>query len=105
MSFLAGFYMIQLNRIEPPYSEDKLPIFAYTDTDGSIFWQGFISMYYLVLGDFGDINLKRSYTDYAESERMWIQFENLLSHLYFLGATFITQIMIFNMLISIMSDT
>ena len=62
-------------------------------------------MYYLVLGDFGDINLKRSYTDYADSERMWIQFENLLSHLYFLGATFITQIMIFNMLISIMSDT
>eukprot|EP00353_Schmidingerella_taraikaensis_P018317 CAMPEP_0185623286 /NCGR_PEP_ID=MMETSP0436-20130131/59770_1 /TAXON_ID=626734 ORGANISM="Favella taraikaensis, Strain Fe Narragansett Bay" /NCGR_SAMPLE_ID=MMETSP0436 /ASSEMBLY_ACC=CAM_ASM_000390 /LENGTH=76 /DNA_ID=CAMNT_0028265261 /DNA_START=117 /DNA_END=347 /DNA_ORIENTATION=- len=62
-------------------------------------------MYYLVLGDFGDVNLKRDYHGYKKDEQVWIQFENFLSHLYFLGATFITQIMIFNMLISIMSDT
>ena len=36
---------------------------------------------------------------------MWVQFENFLSVLFFVGATFVAQITIFNMLIAIMSVT
>ena len=62
-------------------------------------------MYYLVLGDFGNVNLLRSYENFNESESRWILIENILSVIYFFLATFITQITIFNMLIAIMSVT
>ena len=62
-------------------------------------------MYYVVLGDFGDVNLLRSYENFDESEARWILFENILSVVYFVMATFITQITILNMLIAIMSVT
>ena len=62
-------------------------------------------MYLLILGDFGSLNLMRNEDDYLPEEKTWIGIENFLSHLYFLLATFVTQIMIFNMLISIMGNT
>ena len=62
-------------------------------------------MYYVVLGDFDDFNLLRSYENFDESEARWILFENILSVVYFVMATFITQITILNMLIAIMSAT
>ena len=62
-------------------------------------------MYYMVLGDFGDINLLRSYKNFDNGEASWIFIENFLSVIYFLGATFITQITFLNMLIAIMGDT
>ena len=62
-------------------------------------------MYLLILGDFGNLSLMRNEDDYLPEEKTWIGIENFLSHLYFLLATFVTQIMIFNMLISIMGKT
>ena len=34
MTFYSGFYMIQLNRIEPPYYDGKVAIFSNEDSNG-----------------------------------------------------------------------
>lgn len=61
-------------------------------------------MYFLVLGDFGDVTLIRPFK-YDDETELWWYIENMLSVIFFFGATFITQITILNMLISIMSAT
>ena len=104
--FFAGFYMIQLNRIEPPYYGGKSEVFIPEDGDnGWVFSSGVLGMYYLVLGDYENMNLVRNYDDFGESEKAWIFIENMLAVIFFVGATFIIQITIFNMLISLMSVT
>ena len=95
--FFLGFMMIQKNRIEEPY------IFV-EQTDSGL--QGLLRMYYMVLGDFGDVTLTRNLQEEGDGyDQTLIIFENTLSVIFFLGATFITQITILNMLIAIMSVT
>ena len=89
--FFSGFYMIQLNRMEPPFYEGKTPIFpAHDDSNGWVFGHGILRMWYLVLGDFGDVNLIRSYENFDDEEQIWIMLENFLSVVFFIGATMIT---------------
>ena len=105
MTFYSGFYMIQLNRIEPPYYEDKEAVFSSDGSNGWVLFHGILRMYYLVLGDFGDVSLTRSYENFNTLGSVEIFIENLLCIIFFLGATFVTQITILNMLIGIMSVT
>ena len=62
-------------------------------------------MYYMVLGDWGSVTLIRDLEDNDNYDTALIVFENTLSVLFFIGATFITQITILNMLIAIMGST
>lgn len=62
-------------------------------------------MYYLLLGDFGNVKLIRSNKDFDTIGSVEIFVENLLAIIFFIGATFVAQITILNMLIGIMSET
>lgn len=105
MTFYAGLYMIQLNRIEPPYYDGKVAVFNPEGSNGYLFAHGILRMYYLVLGDFGDVNLIRSFENFDTVGQIEILIENLLAVLYFFCATFVTQITILNMMIGIMANT
>ena len=59
----------------------------------------------MVLGDWGSVTLIRDLEDNDNYDTALIVFENTLSVLFFIGATFITQITILNMLIAIMGST
>ena len=58
----------------------------------------------LILGDFGSFNLANS-TNYGEDMSYWQMFENKLITVFFVLSTFLTNIVILNMLIAIMSAT
>ena len=95
--FFSGFYMIQLNRTEEPY--------IFVEAKES-FLESVLRMYYMVLGDFGNVTLIRSFEDSDNNyNTALISFENTLSVFFFVGATLITQITILNMLIAIMGVT
>ena len=64
---------------------------------------GIFHQYFLLLGEFNKGGLWRINDGYENSA--WIQLENVLAMAYFFGSTFITQIVIFNMLVAIMSLT
>ena len=59
----------------------------------------------MLLGDFGEGKIRRTYQDVESDWALIMQTENVLVLFYFLGMTFFTQITILNMLIAIMSDT
>ena len=103
LMFMSGFYMIHLNRIETGENL-AAPIFDEGEAkDGTLYGSGIIHQYFLLLGEFNTGGLWRSNEGYDDSA--WITVENWLSILYFVGSTFITQIVIFNMLVAIMSAT
>lgn len=57
------------------------------------------------MGDFGGTTLNRSDDDFNHPERDYVYMENILVYTFFLASVFIGQIVVFNMLIAIMSDT
>ena len=71
--------------------------------NGSLFGAGMFNQYLLILGEFNNEGIRRINEDYENSS--WIRAENYLSIYYFFGQTFITQIVILNMLIAIMVST
>ena len=79
------------------------PIYPYEESFGSMFQASLYNQYYLLLGDFSNMNMIMN-TDGREGEG-WLYLENMLVVLYFLGSTFFTQIVILNMLIAIMGST
>ena len=83
---------------------DKIPLFKYDDNYGNLFGEGLFNQYKIILGDFGSMGFERP-SDGHGDDGTWIDFENWLVLLYFLGATFFTQIVIMNMLIAIMGST
>ena len=93
--FSAGFYMVQLNR------NGTTNVFTEDDEGG---WATILRIYYMVLGDFGDVTLIRSEKFEDESDASWY-LENAISISLFFGATAISSITILNMLISIMAVT
>ena len=86
------------------YNGSEDPLFPYDD-ETNIFYESFMYQYKLLLGDFENISFKRSYTGLQDSMANAVIFENFLIDVYFLAATFFTQITILNMLIAIMSET
>ena len=83
---------------------DKEPVFTYNDDNGTLWFEGLFNQYRIILGDFGLMNFNRP-TEGHGDDSSWITFENWLVMLYFIGATFFTQITILNMLIAIMGST
>ena len=77
-------------------------IFPYQDDFGSLLLEGMFNQYLLILGDF-HFSFERTIPD--ESMSFWINIENKLVMVYFILSTFVTQIVILNMLIAIMSAT
>ena len=92
LAFGTLLYLAQVNRIYEGATEDDL-VFAYNPGD-YLFYQSIINQYFLVLGDFENMNLNDDN----------ILKEGLVT-IGFLGATFLIQITILNMLIAIMGDT
>lgn len=99
LTFLSGFYMLNLNRM----AADAPTVFRDFDEQGTSYMQGVINIYFMLLGDFHKDGFLRPNIGYLEPEFIWM--ENWLAILYFFGATFIGQIVIFNMLIAIMAAT
>lgn len=60
-------------------------------------------MYKMILGDWSLFIFERNSIGFDDSG--WIEFEGLLVLAYFIGATFVTQIVVLNMLIAIMGQT
>lgn len=83
---------------------DKEPVFSYDDDQGTLFAEGLFNQYRIMLGDFGLMTFNRK-SDCHDEYEGWITMENWLVLLYFIGATFLTQITILNMLIAIMGST
>lgn len=103
LMFMSGFYMLQLNRMETG-PEAAAQIFVESDSNsGTLYGTAFINQYFLLLGHFHTEGLWRADDGYKSPG--WIQLENLVAMLYFFGSTFITQIVVFNMLIAIMAAT
>ena len=96
---VAGFQVIQTNRIEVE------PMFDYDPEKGSLFNMSLLAQYRWFLGEWGEINMIRSYEGYDGNTSNWIFFENLVVVFYFFFSSFITQIVILNMLVAIMSAT
>ena len=59
----------------------------------------------MLLGEFGEGALRRSYEGLNDVMQVAVIFENILNALYFFGTTFFTQLTILNMLIAIMAQT
>ena len=60
-------------------------------------------MYKMILGDWSYFVMERSTDGYQD--KGFIELESFLVMLYFIGSTFVTQIIILNMLIAIMGST
>ena len=101
--FGSGLYLININRISLPIY-DKEAVFPYDDEKGSLLGEGLFNQYLLTLGDWGRMRFTRISNDYGD-DGYWIEAENVLCIIYFIGSTFFTQIVILNMLIAIMSAT
>ena len=61
------------------------------------------NQYLLILGDFGNFKFDKLIDD--GDMAYWYQIENMLVIMYFVLSTFMTQIVILNMLVAIMSAT
>ena len=72
------------------------------DTGFNMFLEAIFFQYKMLLGDFEQAVLQRTYTGYDADTKTWIMIENYLIAIYFIGTTFFTQITILNMLIAIM---
>lgn len=81
------------------------PMFDYDPEKGSLFNMSLLAQYRWFLGEWGEINMIRSYEGYDGNTSNWIFFENLVVVFYFFFSSFITQIVILNMLVAIMSAT
>ena len=111
LMFSSGFYMLQINRLLPnkrdhePVADDlyERAIFPYEDEFGSLYMEGIWNQYLLILGDFGTFSFERSNSD--QNLSFWQDIENKLVTIFFLLSTFLTNIVILNMLIAIMSAT
>lgn len=102
--FGSGLYVIQINRMSPQMEE--MQIYNYdSDTNSSLFAFSMFRQYFILLGDFGDMSLKRSTEGLTGEVIAFAMIENLLAQIYFIGSTFFTQIVVLNMLIAIMSST
>ena len=104
--FQSGIYMLQINRIVSSQKDaDQQLIFPFEDDDGlqSLWIASFINQYFLLLGDFGSVNIFRSSEGLEDKGQ--VHFENFLVLFFFMLSTFFTQIMILNMLIAIMMTT
>lgn len=64
-----------------------------------------INQYFLLLGEFGNMELLRSYGDYEGSAKGWVYTENVITLILFAASTFFSQIVTLNMLVAIMSAT
>jgi len=82
-------------------------LFAYDmDADSpSFIWYAFVNQVFLIMGEFGGTSLNRSEEGFAHPEKEYILAENVLVYAFFLASIFIGQIVVFNMLIAIMSNT
>lgn len=58
--FMSGFYMIELNRA----ATDSDNLFEEINDDGSLYTNGLINQYFLLLGDFNGNGLYRSSEGY-----------------------------------------
>ena len=103
--FATGVYMVQLNRMHYAVNESEY-LFEYDPSDGlNMLIESILYQYKVLLGDFGEGKIRRTYQDVESDWALIMQTENVLVLFYFLGMTFFTQITILNMLIAIMSDT
>ena len=103
--FATGVYMVQLNRMHYAVDESEY-LFEYDPADGlNMLVESVLYQYKVLLGDFGEGKIRRTYQDVESDWALIMQTENVLVLFYFLGMTFFTQITILNMLIAIMSDT
>ena len=96
--------MLAINRITSD-NIDEEPLFEYDEMKANLFSTGIINQYFLMLGDFGSMNLMRSVGEYNGTWRLWVWVENLISVIYFFGSTFLCQVVTLNMLVAIMSAT
>ena len=95
--------MLQLNRLEPPQYGKEL-VFDDDDWSGTLFGATFWNQYLLVLGEFGFMHFQSEH-HHQDQNQLWLWTEDWLVTIYFLGTTFITQVVILNMLIAIMGNT
>ena len=58
-----------------------------------------------MMGDFGGTHLQRSDKDFRGADKQFVYTENVLVFFVFVSSIFIGQIVVFNMLIAIMSET
>ena len=97
--------MVQVNRYSYNLGEVEL-IFDYgPDWETGMLFEAVFFQYKMLLGEFGDGTLRRSYEGLDSVMQGAIIFENLLNAIYFFGTTFFTQLTILNMLIAIMAAT
>ena len=57
-TFTAGFYMIQINRLENSVSSEE-PLFPHEE-NASVFWEAIFFQYRVLLGDFEEFKFRRS---------------------------------------------
>ena len=85
--FSSGFTIIQFNRMENSLD----PVFPYHDDTGfNLFMQAVLFQYKMLLGDFEEAILHRSFTGYDTTMRAAVTFENFLITFYFIGTTLFT---------------
>lgn len=102
--FGSGLYLIQINRMSPHVQDSQIYNFD-GETDKSLFFYSMFRQYFILLGDFGDMQLSRETDELSGLPFVFANLENILAKLYFVGSTFFTQIVVLNMLIAIMSST
>ena len=102
MMFMVCFYMLQISRVE-----QGSVLYDYNDEEESpsYLWYAFSNQVFLMMGDFGGTHLQRSDKDFKGAEKEFVYTENVLVFFVFLSSVFIGQIVVFNMLIAIMSET
>ena len=89
LMFQSGFYMLNLNRLSLRNQDENTGLYSFDENQDTLYGAGVISQYIMLLGDWGDMNLKRSYEGYGDGA-IWVQLENALSILFFIMATFCT---------------
>ena len=94
MGFSTAFYLLQLEKMYRGVIDEDELIYPF-EWKNFAFTSSFMSQYYILLGDFGDINLEDE-TSFANE---------LCSKMLFFVTTLTTQILMLNMLIALMSQT
>mmetsp|Transcript_22870 Transcript_22870/g.30478 ORF Transcript_22870/g.30478 Transcript_22870/m.30478 type:complete len:319 (+) Transcript_22870:261-1217(+) len=102
--FHSGFFLLGINRIA---SEDinEEPMYPYDEDQAPLLGSSILNQYFLLLGDFGNMNLMRGYGQYSGSNSAWAFLENCIIIVLFVSSTFLSQIVTLNMLVAIMSST
>lgn len=96
LTFHAGSFMIDLNRLEDGTAGDTDPDYLYQS--------GLLNMYLVVIGDYPS-DFTAGFLNSERSDNLVTLVENILYIFFFMCATFVTQITILNMLIAIMGAT